>query len=109
MKAERQRPTIGLLKILEREKRYFRYHRRRIQLDQLGDHVCNKIQNYFWNETSYLTQAIWMYHSANKMFIKTLELAKYDWRSRDRIIHARELLALKGFMLKDLISWEKSG
>lgn len=107
MKQLRQKYTVRQL--LEYEERYFRYHWRRIPLDTLGNEVCRRIQRHFSKDTRYVSQALWLYHCANRMFLKTLELSKYPWQSRERIIHARDLQALKGFMLKDLIEWEKTG
>lgn len=90
------------------EKRYFKYHCRHITTDSFGRHLCTKITQYF--ETSrHIDQALWVYHNANKMFIKTLELNKYPANSRDYVINARHLLALKGFIYRDLIEWEKTG
>jgi hypothetical protein len=91
------------------EKRAFYRFAKMIPLDPLGRHVCEKIDYYFRNDTEHPRQVLWMYHNANRMFRKTLELSKYPWKSRERTIRAREVEALKGFMLKDLIQWQKSG
>lgn len=93
---------------IDYEKRYFRYHRRHIPLDTLGQVVCQKIEKNFGNDHVHHAQVLWCYHTANAIFIKTIELSKFGWRTKARRSFAREIQILKGFLLKDLLQWEKA-
>lgn len=107
-KAIRNRTTLQRLKNrIEYEKRYFRFHRRRIAMDNLGNCVFDKIEKHFAEDHKNLPQVLWCYHTANKIFIKTLELGKYQWQTKERRWHMRQIQILKGFLLKDLLLWEK--
>jgi hypothetical protein len=90
------------------EKRYYAYHRRHIPLDSLGRIVCQKLEKNFANDTVHLPQVLWVYHTANAIFTKTLELSRYGWLTKERANHAREVQILKGFLYKDLLKWEKT-
>lgn len=98
----------AVLNRIDYERRYFRYHRRRIPLDSLGKLLCEKIERNFANDNINLPQVLWVYHTANAIFIKTIEISKFKWQSKERLNAIRNLQILKGFLYKDMLQWEKT-